>query len=85
MKTRIQLAGVAHGSKDGTVFNGDLPLLSGFPGMRFVINAEKDGQSTSYAFQFKQMCLEINGNNGEYEQVIYVAKVDKTQQIELVG
>ena len=85
MKTRIQLAGVEHGSKDGTVYKGDLPLLSGFPGMRFVLNHDKMGDTVSYAFQFKQMCLEINANTGEYEQVIYVAKVDKTQQIELVG
>jgi hypothetical protein len=82
MKTRIQLAGVEHGSKEGTVFNGDLPLLSGVPGMRFVLNHPEKG---SYAFQFRQMCLEINAINGEYEQVIYVAKVDKTQQVELLG
>jgi hypothetical protein len=83
MKSRIQMAGVAHGSQDRVIWKGDLPQVSGIPGMRLVLlNAEDD---SSQAFSFKQMCLEINTKNSDVEQVIYVASIDRsTKPVELV-
>ena len=76
MKSRIQMAGVAHGSQDKVLWKGQLPVISGIPGMRVVLhNPEND---KAEAFSFKQMCLEINVNTDEAEQVIYVANVDRT-------
>jgi hypothetical protein len=76
MKSRIQLAGVPHGSQDKVIWKGDLPQVSGIPGMRLVLmDHEKEAVN---AYGFKQMCLEINTANGEVEQVIYVTNVDRS-------
>jgi len=75
MKSRIQIAGVAHGSLENVLWRGDLPVLSGIPGMRIVLhNHETDNVN---AFGFRQMCLEIDVVTGESEQVIYVARVSR--------
>lgn len=76
MKSRIQMAGVAHGSQDKVIWKGDLPQVSGIPGMRLVLL--NPGDDSSQAFSFKQMCLEINTENSDVEQVIYVANVDRS-------
>ena len=83
MKSRIQMAGVAHGSQDKVLWKGQLPVISGIPGMRVVLhNPEND---KAEAFSFKQMCLEINVNNNDSEQVIYVSNVDRSSKsVELV-
>lgn len=79
MKSRIQLAGVAHGSQEKTIWKGDLPQVSGIPGMRLVLYTPPiDGDEKVGAYTFKQMCLEINTATGEVEQVIYVANVDRS-------
>lgn len=87
MKTRIQLAGVMHGSKEKTLCHCDLPLISGIPGMRIVLITPQDGDVPEWAeaFQFRQVCLEVNVKSGEYEQVIYVTKVDRSTKNELNG
>lgn len=86
MKSRIQLAGDVHGSKKGTLFQGDLPPISGIPGMRFVLNTPQKGDVPPFSipYQFKQVCIEIDTETGEYEQVIYVAVVDRTMR-DLLG
>jgi hypothetical protein len=83
MKSRIQMAGVAHGSREKVLWKGELPVVSGIPGMRVVLhNPEKD---TAEAFSFKQMCLEIDVSTNESEQVIYVVNVDRSAKpVELV-
>lgn len=80
MKSRIQMAGVAHGSQEKVLWKGELPVLSGIPGMRIVLYTPPGDDATERAdaFQFRQMCLEINTKNGETEQVVYVANVDRT-------
>lgn len=80
MKSRVQMAGVAHGSKEKIIWNGDLPVISGVPGMRIVIN--HPSKDEVMAFSFKQMCLEINAETGEVEQVIYVLNVDKSIKLD---
>ena len=87
MKTRIQLAGVMHGSKEKTLCQCDLPLVSGVPGMRLALVTPQAGDVPEHtdAFQFRQMCLEVNTAIGEYEQVIYVTPVDRSKQHELNG
>jgi hypothetical protein len=80
MKSRIQLAGVPHGSQDKVLWKGELPVLSGFPGMRLTLNHPEHGDAT--AFTFKQVCLEITGS--DVEQVVYVAPVDRSKPVELV-
>jgi hypothetical protein len=94
MKSRIQLAGGAHGSHEKTVWKGDLPVMSGIPGMRFTLytppfepTEEEPGEKVAEqaaAFTFRQVCFEINTKTGEVEQVVYVVPVDKTKPIELV-
>ena len=84
MKSRIQMAGVAHGSQDKVLWKGDLPMISGIPGMRFTLYTppgEALGDKISEtvtAFQFRQVTLEINTKTNELEQVIYVANVDRS-------
>lgn len=77
MKTRIQLTvGAPHGSKKGLLWKGDLPQVSGFPGLRIVLNYP---DKESEAYTFKQVCLEINaGSDDEAEQVVYVIPVDRS-------
>ena len=71
------MAGVDHGSKDLVFWEGELPQLSGIPGMRIVLNdLEND---TAEPFQFKQMVLEIDKATGHIEQVVYVIPVDKSR------
>ena len=83
MKSRIQMAGVPHGSQDRVLWKGDLPVVSGIPGMRVVLH--DPAKDTVQAFSFKQMCLEINVNNNDSEQVIYVSNVDRSSKpVELV-
>lgn len=91
MKSRIQLAGVAHRSLEKVLWNGDLPPFSGIPGMRIVLYTppgtepgEKMAEEVT-AFQFKQVILEINTKTGEYEQVVYVSHVDRTKLNEITG
>lgn len=90
MKSRIQLAGGAHGSHEKTVWKGELPVMSGIPGMRFTLYTppgEELGEKTAeqaVAFTFRQVCFEINTKTDEVEQVVYVVPVDKTKPIELV-
>lgn len=80
MKSRIQMAGVAHGSQEKVFWKGDLPMISGIPGMRFTLHTPlgDDKPESVTAFQFRQVTLEINTKNGELEQVIYVAPVDRS-------
>jgi len=86
MKTRIQLAGGAHGSQEKTLWRGELPLWSGIPGMRVVLYKPSDeGEGEAVPLQFRQVALEINITTNESEQVIYVSPVDKTKQNELLG
>jgi hypothetical protein len=79
MKSRIQMAGVPHGSQEKVLWKGDLPMVSGIPGMRFTLfkPGEEVPESVN-AFTFRQVTLEINMDNGEMEQVIYVANVDRS-------
>jgi len=83
MKSRIQLAGVAHGSHEKTLWQGDLPAFGSAPWTRIVLEAPTKDEAT--AFQVKQLCLEINTETGDLEQVVYVAHVDKTKQNEILG
>lgn len=89
MKSRIQMAGVPHGSQENVIWKGDLPVLSGIPGMRFTLYTppgEGPGEKateTINAFTFKQVTWEINAKTGETEQVIYVANVDRSARQEL--
>lgn len=79
MKSRIQMAGVAHGSQEKVLWKGDLPMVSGIPGMRFTLYTPGDEAPEAVtAFQFKQVTLEINTKTNELEQVIYVANVDRS-------
>lgn len=90
MKSRIQLAGVAHGSTDKTIWKGDLPVVSGIPGMRFTLHTPAGTEcgdnavDLAVAFTFRQVCFEINTKTDEVEQIIYVLPVDKTKPVELV-
>ena len=77
MKSRIQLAGVEHGSDENVLWKGDLPQISGIPGMRIVLNDLEEDRSD--AMQFKQVALEIDVNTGHLEQVIYVVPVDRSK------
>lgn len=82
MKSRIQVAGVDYGSRDMVVWQGDLPQLSGIPGMRIVLNdLEKD---LADAYSFKQVILEIDVNSGDLEQVVYVAPISKEKAKQLL-
>lgn len=85
MKSRIQMAGVAHGSQENVIWKGALPVLSGIPGMRFTLHTPPgdDTKEAVNAFTFKQVTWEINTVTGETEQVIYVAKVDRSTKQEL--
>jgi hypothetical protein len=84
MKSRIQLAGVAHGSQEKVIWKGELPQFAGIPGMRFVLYTppgEELGDritETVNAYTFKQICFEINTKTEEIEQVIYVINVDRS-------
>lgn len=81
MKSRIQMAGVAHGSQENVIWKGDLPVLSGIPGMRFTLYTP--ASEAVNAFTFRQVTWEINTETGEAEQVIYVANVDRSAKQEL--
>jgi hypothetical protein len=79
MKSRIQMAGVAHGSQEKVLWKGELPVMSGFPGMRFTLYTPGDEAPEAVsAFTFRQLTLEINTKTNELEQVIYVANVDRS-------
>ena len=71
MKTRIQRAGGKFGDKEGTIWDGNMPMFSGVTGMKIVIiDNDKD---EVHDYTFKQLCLEIvKGSEDEAEQVIYV-------------
>lgn len=90
MKSRIQLAGVDHGSTEKTVWKGDLPVMSGIPGMRFTLHTPagtelgENAYDQAVAFTFRQVCFEINTRTDEVEQIVYVVPVDKTKPVELV-
>lgn len=77
MKSRIQLAGVDYGSQEMTLWKGELPQLSGFPGMRIVLNDNAKDKADAYTF--KQVNLEIDVNSNDIEQVVYVAPLSKEQ------
>ena len=77
MKSRIQLSGVEHGSKDMVLWQGDLPQISGIPGMRIVLNDLENDKCD--ALQFRQVVLEIDKATGHIEQVVYVLPVDKSR------
>jgi hypothetical protein len=82
MKSRIQIAGVEHGSKDLVLWKGELPQISGMPGMRLVLNdSEKD---LSDAYSFRQVVLEVDLQSGDLEQVVYVSPVSKAKARELL-
>jgi hypothetical protein len=81
MKSRIQMAGVEFGSKEMTLWKGELPQISGMPGMRIVLN---DGnKDEAHAYNFKQVVLELDVNSADIEQVVYVVPVskDRTRQL----
>lgn len=79
------MAGVPHGSQENVIWKGDLPVLSGIPGMRFTLYTPPGDGSTEgvNAFTFRQVTWEINTKTGETEQVIYVANVDRSAKQEL--
>lgn len=81
MKSRIQMAGVEFGSKELTLYKGNLPEISGMPGMRIVLHDGKKDET--HAYTFKQVVLEIDVVNDEIEQVVYVIPVskDRTRQL----
>jgi len=83
MKSRIQMAGVEFGSDDLVLWKGNLPQISGMPGMRIVLNDnEKD---EVHAYTFKQVVLEIDVNSDDgLEQVVYVIPVAKDRTRELL-
>lgn len=86
MKSRIQMAGVPHGSQEKVLWKGELPMISGIPGMRFTLFTPGDQAPEAVsAFTFRQVTLEINTVNGELEQVIYVANVDRSAKPELLA
>ena len=61
-------------------------MWSGMPGMRVVLyKPTENGEGEVTPLQFRQVALEINITTDEYEQVIYVAHVDKTKQNEILG
>jgi hypothetical protein len=80
MKSRIQLAGVQHGSQEKVIWKGDLPQISGIPGMRLTLYTPPGGEIGEQvsAYTFKQVCLEINTATNEIEQVVYVVNVDRS-------
>lgn len=81
MKSRIQISGVDYGSDTLTLWKGDLPQISGIPGMRIVLNdIEKDKAD---AYTFKQVIMEIDVNSDHVEQVVYVVPVSKEKAREL--
>jgi len=80
MKSRIQMAGVDHGSDELVLWKGDLPQLSGMPGMRITLNEDEK----SHAYTFKQVTLEVDTVNNEVEQVVYVLPVSKDRSRELL-
>jgi len=80
MKSRIQMAGVEHGSSDLVLWKGDLPQLSGMPGMRITLN---EGDK-SHAYSFRQVTLEVDTVNDYVEQVVYVSAVSKERARELL-
>jgi len=83
MKSRIQIAGVEHGSKDLVLWKGELPQISGMPGMRLVLNdSEKD---LSDAYTFRQVVLEVDLQSGDLEQVVYVTPVSREKARELLA
>jgi hypothetical protein len=77
MKSRIQLAGVEYASRDMLLWAGDLPQISGIPGMRIVLNDMANDKAD--ALQFKQVVLEIDRESGDIEQVIYVSPVNRAE------
>lgn len=84
MKSRIQMAGVPHGSQEKVLWKGELPMIPSLPGMRFTLYTppgEEPGDKISEtvtAFTFRQVTVEINTKTNELEQVIYVANVDRS-------
>jgi hypothetical protein len=83
MKSRIQMAGVEHGSKDLVLWKGELPQISGMPGMRLVLNdSEKD---LSDAYTFRQVALEVDVSSGDVEQVVYVMPISKEKTRQLLA
>jgi len=80
MKTRFQHAGGSYGSRDKTIWSGDMPMMSGFPGVRITIMAN-DGDD-AYGYSVKQVCFEVSVDNpGECEQVVYVSPIDRDKQL----
>ena len=83
MKSRIQMAGVEYGSSELTLWKGDLPQISGIPGMRIVLH---DGlKDEAHAYTFKQVILEVDVNEDNVEQVVYVVPVSKDRGRELLA
>jgi len=77
MKTRFQLAGVEYGSTDRVFWSGEMPMLSGVPGMRISI-LRKDGSVD--ALSVKQVAFEVDERQpGHCEQVLYVRPVDASK------
>ena len=73
------MAGVAHGSQEKVLWKGDLPMIPSLPGMRFTLFTPGDEVPEAVnAFTFRQVTLEINTKTNEFEQVIYVANVDRS-------
>lgn len=74
MKTRIHLAGGKHGVSEGAIWKGDLPMVSGVPGMRIVL--VDDAADSVSVYSFKQVCLEVHkGDPDHVEQVLYANTV----------
>jgi len=82
MKSRIQMSGVAYGSKELVLWKGELPQISGMPGMRLVLNDEEKDEA--HAYTFKQIILEVDVNSSDIEQVVYVVPVSKDRTRELL-
>jgi len=77
MKTRLQISGVDYGSKDQVYWSGDMPMLSGVPGMRISLIGDNDEVD---AFFIKQICFEVCKKDPSHcEQVIYVKPVDPSK------
>jgi hypothetical protein len=77
------MSGVDYGSDELVLWKGNLPQVSGMPGMRIVLNdSEKD---EAHAYTFKQVILEVDVNSDDgVEQVVYVLPVSKDRTRELL-
>lgn len=79
MKTRFQHAGAPYGARDKVLWSGDMPMMSGFPGVRVTLLGDND---QAFGYQVMQVCFEVSTEDPEgCEQVVYVKPVDPDRQL----